>query len=167
MSAVATSSDWGWNIKCLTYMTGKLVLTGCWQGVWIPRAHAPLHRAACVSSQCGEHDHGLSELRKRPKWNLQCYSSSGKTGALKIMHFCCILLATPGQPWFMGGGDKRSNTRRGSLDWHTVPYFWIHSCVTLSYPILTPRVLGVELVCFSSYSWLLRADRDCAPLHVF
>lgn len=107
--------DWGWNIKCLTYMTGKLALTGCWPGVWIPRAHGPLHRAACVSSQCGEHDRGLNELPKRPKWNLPCYSLSGKTGALEIMHFCCILLATPGQPWFTGGGDKGSNTRWGSL----------------------------------------------------
>lgn len=53
------------------------------------------------------------------------------------------------------------------LDWHTVSYFWIHSCAKLSYPILTPCVLSVELVCFSSYSWLLRADRGCAPLHVF
>lgn len=66
---------------------------------------------------------------------------------------CCILLATPGQPWIHGEETKVKHQGEGhwGLDWHTVSYFWIHSCAKLSYPILTPCVLSVELVCFSSY----------------
>lgn len=119
MSAVATSSEGlteaGTSNVLLTWLASwRWLAVG--QGSEFPEHMGlSLHRAACVSSQCGEHDRGLSELPKRPKWNLPCYSLSGKAGALEIMHFCCILLATPGQPWFTGGGDKGSNTRWGSL----------------------------------------------------
>lgn len=107
--------DWSWNIKCLTHMTGKLVLTGYWQGVWILRPCELLHRAACVSSQCGEHDRGLSELLQRQGGACSVIHYQERLEPWKSCTSAAFYRPHKASPESCRGGDRRSNTRWGSL----------------------------------------------------
>lgn len=58
--------DWGWTSNVL------LTWLASWRWLAVGQGSEFLHMglstgAACVSSQCGEHDRGLNELPKRPK----------------------------------------------------------------------------------------------------
>lgn len=73
-----------------------------------------------------------------------------------------------------GGDHSRAHIPRGEDHWGLAGGGWLAHCLmdevlflVHSYALLPTCVLSVELICFNNHSWLLRADRGCAPLSVF